>query len=413
MKTGKPTLLSTLTNLRDRLNGRYSDGLATIYKKNLSALEKDFRKTKINKTDALKALVKDVLIAAQIDKKYWGRYTNAPITAYDFLDELRILNKKKNIKNKTLNRYIAEIDALESIKRDRILATGLILIAFLGQVSPLLVHDMPAILQAIHSASTLIPFLGAAYTLGVAAYSFYQTVNNTKMAFKEKFIENFFLLSSAALNLSAYTVAIAVSAMSPLAGALFVVGSVANLGLALARFYTKQCAMKSLGEITPTDTLETQQEKLRAKSEHTEKLQQLAINTVSAALMVGIMAVWCFVPGAALLSIAAIITVTIATNIAGKLNKTSVKNKLISQFEACEATEALKNTECQSVPQRQRSYDSTHALVRQLSVKQAVASINEGQSAVPYQPIIARPLTRAKLDRPDTRQCYDIEQSIA
>ncbi len=273
-----------------------------------------------------------------------GKTVYAQLSVYDFLAELRELAKTDKDK---LEHFIQAIDERdESIKKvlnivrwTLILAASTLPAFFnLGGVT---------LVQSLLAVTLFVPVVGIVFTVGIAAYSFYQnSIDNTKSLY-QRFHDNFFLLASTALNIAAYSVLItAATAMSPLAATLFVVAAGVDVIKEVSNLIKISVENKKLGPITDKDTLEQQQEKTRAANAQVKTRNAVVIELSSAALMVGIVAMWSFAPAGIAVSIAAVVAiglVYLAKKLASSYNEKTMKTHLKDDFSTLENDYEKKN----------------------------------------------------------------------
>jgi hypothetical protein len=371
-----PTLLSSLRILTQNLKGRtdfvrYTDTSASIYDGKLADLNRDFRRTKINESTELCDEVKELLDAANIAPEYYGRFINARISGCEFLKELQQLKTNKNNKNTELDDFINQqlddfikgIDSLEQKKRDRIRFGVFVILAFAVVLSPILIPDVSSVFTALMSIGALIPGLGITYTVGVSLYSVYQTALNKDLSFYEKFRDNFFLLSGAALNITGYVVLITSAVtLNPVAGFLFILGSATNVILEAVKLRDIHHKINALSPILPSDSDVIQAEKnssqaklseldrkyeiVRLKSEYIRIRKEIAFNLIAAVVTVGIIAAWCFIPGGLLVSIFALASIGVVyavKSVATRFNEKASKRKLDANFKKVEEEAELND----------------------------------------------------------------------
>ncbi|GGI91431.1 hypothetical protein [Legionella impletisoli] len=387
-----PTLLSTLNELAKYLeNTPKAKRPNTIYKMNLAKLQRDFRETNINETQELQDKVIRVLIAANIQRQYWGRFVNAPITGYEFLNELLELTNDKE-KKQRLNHFLYEIEQIEKTRTRRFIASLIIVLAGVVEFSPFLVAETPAILNAVFSIGVIIPIVGIVYTFAIAAYSFYQTLKDKRLSFADKFIDNFFLLSSSAINVAAYAVLIAAAAtFNPIAGLLFVVASFMNVTHQLTKLNYVNGKLKELGPIKESDTLVQKQTKIRLQSEYSRIRRDLIINFTAATMMVGIIALWSFTPPGLIISIIAVAAITAVMalkSLVCRINAKLTKKALAHEFEVIEGAELEKGLSSQNDVELVESLDSTNKMTQELGQGDDKESDYIEQARQTYPPVL-------------------------
>ncbi|WP_133131165.1 hypothetical protein [Legionella yabuuchiae] len=359
----KPTLLSTLEELvkylEDDLNAVTPN---SIYKKRLSDFQRDLRETYINETRELQNEVTRVLTAAKIKPKYWGRFVNAPITGYEFLNELLELTHDLEKKSR-VNHFLNEIKQIKKIRTRRLMDVLTVVLVGVAWLAPIFVTQTTAILKAL-------PVLGLVYTLGVAAYSFYQTHKNKRSFFMEKFIDNFFLLSNSAINIARHAILIAAAVtINPIAAILSVVASSINVLHQFVKLNYMQSKLKEHGSIKESDTLAQKQIKTRLRSKSSKMRRDIIINLAAATVMLGIIAFWSFTPPGLIISVvavSAIIAVAVLKKLGCRINAKITKKTLMQTFKDIEQAEVKKDLASQNVADHVEALDSTTKMTLEL-----------------------------------------------
>ncbi len=358
------SLLTTLINFKEYLLNPDAKKFERLeyYKQESTRLNRDFYKKSIQSIDVQDAMV-EILITLNIPKKYWGRYfNNSELSIYEFLKELNEITDKKNKKLKEILQF-AE-DNNEDYQRKIFWVTWLSIGAF-GIIPPfLVVFGQVALttLQSLLAITLFVPVVGMIYTLGIAAYSIYASYRNKVISWEDRFRENFFNLTSALVNVAAYSLVIAAAAtaaLNPIAAALFIIASavlVIKEVVHLVQLNNKP-DRKVCDELFETE-LELQQENARSANQRAKQQNAVIIELVAAVVMVGIVAAWCLVPGGFLvtaLALAAISLVAAAKYFASSSNESIMAAKLKEDYKALEdAAEEQETHQAQAeISQRQ------------------------------------------------------------
>ncbi|KTD37801.1 hypothetical protein [Legionella oakridgensis] len=314
-----------------------------FYDRNMVVFNDDFHKTAINKNKDIQVCVQQLLMALDIPSSKWGRYLNAPLTVYDFLQELQELTRHEH---EEINEFIKLITEKGRNKKRKILIGGSLLLFALSFLPPFLVTGGLTALQSLLAASLFFPVIGLIYTVGIGIYSFYQSFSEPNVSLSHRFRENFSLLASSALNLAAYGVLIAAATtMNPIAAALFVAASLVSVFNEVFHLVLIWNENRKSGPITEQDSLEVRQEKTRIANEYARCRNNVVIALGASIVLAGIITVWSFVPGGIFVSIgilAAIAVVYGLKKLCSFYNDKRMKAHLVQEFEALEYAEEEK-----------------------------------------------------------------------
>jgi len=318
--------------LKDRMHG---------YKKNRAQFKQDFHRATIDEMagDQIDAILDGLGVPSDKRSRFIGKDDNvyAPLTLYDFLLELQSIATKNKDK---LDQFIQLIDKQDnSIKRLLDIISWTLIVAIVTLPTFFNMGGL-TLIQSLLAVTFVIPVVGIVFTVGVAAYSFYQNITAKEKTFYDRFHDNFFLLASTALNIAAYSVLItAAVAMSPLAATLFVVAAGVDLVKEISSLIKLSVEIKQMGAISNDDSLDVRQEKTRMVNQRLKARNAVIIEMGSAALMVGIIAAWSFIPGGLFLSIAAVAAIGVVfmvKKLAASYNEKVMKAKLQDELTADE-----------------------------------------------------------------------------
>ena len=319
------------------------DGIASLekamakYDHKLALLRQDFENITIDNED-VSPLIDQIFQTLEVRAVIRERYEHANITVLQFFLELREAGYQQN---KLTNAFVQMIESRINNKNYLIGYIGAGLVILLSYLPPFFSAGGMSLLQGILAATAFIPIVGMVYTAGVAIYSFYQSINDKKKSWFGFFHDNFFLLAATALNVIAYSILIdAAVSMTPLAGLLFVIATAVYVVKEAISLVKISIQKKQLGPVSEDDSLEVKQHKTRALNDYTKVGNALAIELSSAAVMVGIIAFWSFVPGGIFVSIAAVAAiglVYLGKSLALAYNERTMRTRLQLEFERIEA----------------------------------------------------------------------------
>ncbi|KTC64953.1 Uncharacterised protein (plasmid) [Legionella adelaidensis] len=320
--------------LASYLKAAYGNKLAEIYS--------DFHTKKINEDAEIAAAVQEVLKLINIDQIKKERFQNANITLYEFLSELQQITKRQNAQ---VNEFIRIINSKDKRLENIAAVTSIGAIGILT-LSPVLLNNLPMI-EALLGSAIFFPVVGLVYTIATGLYTLYQSVFDFKTPVMQRFTDNFFLSASTALNVAAYSVLISAAvSVNPVAAILFVAAS--SVDVLKESFNLIKLKLTSPErKINPDDSLADKQEKARADFEYKKARNNLFIALGGAGAMVGIIAVWSFIPGGIFLSVAAVAAigaVYLAKTLLNKYSENRLKEELEQTFEKYEQEEAAKGT---------------------------------------------------------------------
>lgn len=297
----------------------------------------DYYYTPINHPE-LKSSIERILDRTDIGEHQKGRFKNAPLNIYEFLQELEKLTENE-YKRKPINAFIKFI---EEKNKTRLILKGTFIVGVGVSVlsTTFSVFSWPQI-QMILSATLFFPVVGLASTAFLTLYGIYQN-EQSSTPFWSRVRDNTFLLANSVLNMAAYVILLsAASALSPVASGLFIAASCIKAikeSCILIQHLIKQ---KKSGYGSAKDLM-AKQTNAREMFEFKKHRNALVINLTSAVIMVGIMAFWSLVPGGFVISavaIAAMGAVALVQSKALSINEKNMKEQLNNEFERLEGEE--------------------------------------------------------------------------
>lgn len=303
-----------------------------FYNEKPAILARDFHRLKTNSSDEIKESIHTILINLNIPKAEWKKFSE--ITIYEFLLQLARDGHPQ------INYIIEVLDQKTKIGvLDYVLGGGILVSFFIYLLS------LPA-LQVIIKQTTVIvfssiisfPIIGLIFNIGVFAYFFYNYYYDLKKTDFNRTRDILFLILSTAATLAAYAILIATAAtMSPVIAGLYVASAgidflreVFCLGQEFYYYFLYHYNNKSKINENNKDNylrinreyiLEVGFEKIRKElainlRNHREYFREiygfekrryaLAISFIAGLIIVGITALWCFLPGGMVATVVAL-----------------------------------------------------------------------------------------------------------
>lgn len=275
--------------------------------------------TPVNEHDleTVREELEKLFLSLHIPRNQWDRYLKSELNMYTILIEL-----KKNHPARCSAQFDSMLNLIESKKDSGI--NQLILYSVLGLslfgnalMIPALTEAKEALLLFL-STPTALPILGLTYTCAVASYSFYQNYYSQKQTTSKRVRDAAFLSANTLLNMAAYGVWIAASAvMSPLVAGLFVAATCVDVIKESVIAYQDRRAFKnSMAQLpqpgaTTEDNIAAAKDRARQDSGYRKHKAAAIINSTAAVILAVNMAVWCFFPGGILLTAGALATIGI------------------------------------------------------------------------------------------------------
>ena len=343
------SLIDTLTCFNNYIAGgpkKPLDDRMSYYGAKKIDFNRDFYKTTIGSNEDLRKLVCTLLHNLQIDKRQWGRYLDTPLTFYELLVELREQNRNNN----RLNKLIERIDEHSWKQWVKIIFGGVIAIGIIEISLPILTHLVGlSTIQELIAAAIFAPIAGSIVTTAVALYSLYQTLNNKSLSLSQQFLDNFFLLAHVALKFIAFGLLLtAVTTTTPVVATLFVLAEGINVLKEIASL--AHIFIQDLQRVVSRDShdLATLELQARHDFDFIKRRNNVLIDIAAAAVCVGFVAAWCFVPGGLFVAIGVSVgigLVFLAKRWAHHLVEEAIKTQLQRKFEAIEQDEHPRQAE--------------------------------------------------------------------
>ena len=360
-KLSKQKLIKTISLIANALKnqdqGDRNALVAYIDQLKTAPLDEAFFLTPLDSSDDFKQPIKELLDAAKISHEQQGRYKNASITLYDLLVELHEQYKKlhKNNLQNELDKVIIETDLKDLIeildikyksRYEKIVLGGLLFLLGIVGAEP---FGGFTVLQQILTATLFIPVVQLVAAAGVGLYTLYQTTFNKSLPLFNKIRDNFFILASTGLKVSAYSfLVVAACTASPLVSFLTVAGQ----GVTVIHEFFKLMQMKYQGKKRIHDagemTLEKKQEQARFDNLYEKQKKSVWIAFITALVMTLLVAASCFIPGGIFVSIGATLLIGVTYFVQWKATKSVEKQAskdLAAKFEALEAEDRQQRPE--------------------------------------------------------------------
>jgi hypothetical protein len=320
--------------------------ISSLYAAAPISFEKAYRKTKLDERHPQCSVVKILCKKLGVPEDKQQEYLSGNFTIYSLLVDLR-KNGRATVQIDFILSLIDKQLAMPTWMLGTLGALALGLVA--GVVSTLGVPTVATIAQSIIAAVGGIPVAGLAGTGLLALYTLYDNQFDAKRSYFERFRENFFVFSQAALNTASYVlwIAAATAVMTPLVAGL----SVAAAGVDVVKevFYLVNSFRKFInvsaeqiinlksGHETPEQAALREQNFLRAKSEYVKHTNATIINFFAAVALVGIIAVWNFFPPTLVVTVGSVILMGVVYGVKAwltKRNERNIQNELTASLQA-------------------------------------------------------------------------------
>ncbi len=291
----------------------------------------DFFTITLDKHPEVSDFIKKLLDSLGVSPEQQSRYLHQKLTVHECLVEI----------NELANRdYLTDfIDILSKRKKARWInvVLGSVLGGVLGTI-PFFQFGLTA-LQQVVSVAFMASCGGLMYSVAAAiytAYTVYESPERSSSMYQD-FVDNLFIFAKKMLTISAYSVMLIAAVTTPAVLILFVV---ADAILVMKEIAT--LAYIYLYEnpgINPKSSMAEQHTQARELTDYEKRKYAAWVNIVSAILMTGIVAAWCFAPGGIFLIVGALLAiggVYFTTNYLIKQNEKKMDEVLKLRFAAIE-----------------------------------------------------------------------------
>ena len=335
--------INTISDLIQEGNEGKLNDIFFYYQDKMAEFKHDFCVLAINSDANLKEAVSRLLSNLNIPKNQFARYINSPLSFYNLLIELRDHNKNHNDEIKLL---IKIIDNQHKVKWDRLFLLGLVGLLTITCLYPTLADlwQLTA-MQEILAGVLSVPVVGIIFTAVVALDSLYKSFKDKKQTFVDKFNDNFFLLVGSVLKFAAYGLILtAAVSTAPITAILLVVSSFVTIIKESFSLLINIKEKSKLGPIPKEIDLTAAQHLIRLKNDMRKHRNSILLNLAEAAVITGIVAVMCFVPGGlfvAIPSVIALILVSIIKKVINKENEKFMRVRLGEKFNVYERRASL------------------------------------------------------------------------
>ena len=306
------SLLLSLERFNAYIQGASSNSLKIYmrgydYKKKL--LKKDFRRTTVSANADVIRLTQELLKNLNIPEDEWGIY-KSDLTIYDFLIKL----SQQGYSQVDYILHLIDKKNRRFNKLDIALSGGLALL-LLGQI--LSIPNVASLLitaaQGLLESMIGIPIIALIFTCGATIYELYQTYGNKKKTIQQHLHDNLFLSLESLTKIIGQSFLIAAGGtMSPAIAILFVFAALVDASKELSNLFQYYNQYKNSPPISENDNLSVHKAYARRVFGFQQHRNALVINLLAAVAVVGIMAVWCFIPGVLYVTIAALAALALA-----------------------------------------------------------------------------------------------------
>lgn len=282
------------------------DETLSCYDNDMTQLNRDFHQTKINQSDEIHQSIIKILKSLNVSQEEQDS-VNPEQTIYEFLASLAQNGHPQLI-------YL--VDQLDNKKRFRFLKMLLgpgIVVSFIATVFSIAAfHLLIEFLRLITSSLIAFPIIGLISNTFLNIYYIIINQADSKKTLFNRVRDLIFILSSAAIQISAYIFLIVTGvATSPIAGAIFVSGSIFNVFKEIFCLFQEVIIYKSKPYITENEPLYVHKAYARREFEYQKRVNALAINLLCALIVVGISVFWSFVPGGLPIAITALTAMSV------------------------------------------------------------------------------------------------------
>ncbi len=332
------SLLDTLTSFNIYLTNEDDTALhkcMSYYANNSTAFERDFNTIPINANQRIERSVQALLIGLNIPEYQWGRYLGSSLTFNKLIIELHEHNNKENLKLKLFNQLINDTRVR---LREKNIALGFIIGDLVGFSVPIAVRDEGlTYFQKLFATTWFIPIISIVGVCGYKGYDLYNNLTNKKTSYSQKIQDSCFLLVSVTLKIAAYMLLIIKLAFC---NVMDVLQEMATLMRIISEDNKKINSQ--------TTDLSTLQKLTRDKMDYINHRNTALINMASAAVSVGIFAVWYFIPGILVVAcvLIALGIVLLAQSQAKKYNEQILNTRLQHAFEELEKSHHSSDSTC-------------------------------------------------------------------
>ncbi|CDZ77104.1 hypothetical protein BN59_01386 [Legionella massiliensis] len=289
------SLLESLEHFDSYIRGGSSKYLKKYmhrYDDSPEILDIDFHRLRISDSPAIRTRVLSILKNLNIPKKKRKTF-NTNITVYELLTQLS-------------REGHPQVDYLLDLIDDKskISKWGLVLVGGVLASIALYFLSLPAfkfVIDAIKvfaSSVISIPIVGLVYNVGLSLYYFFDIYTDNRKTEFNRWRDSFFQFLNTSANIAAYILLIATSAAaSPVVGGLYVAAAAVDAlkeAFCLVQEFIQYLTSPPIDE---ADQLSVHRAYARRVFGFEMRRNALGINLAAALLLVGITALWCFLPG--------------------------------------------------------------------------------------------------------------------
>lgn len=328
----------SLKEFEKYVNGSSSNSLKkcmTFYDDKEKILKRDFHQTNISANDEIIADINQLLKSLNIPASQWHKY-DKNLSIYHFLLKLAQEGYSQ------IDYIIELIDKKTRLSKLDLFIGGtlstFILACLVAQ--PAVYSIIEAVIQALLASTVGIPIIALFFTLGSTLFNAYQNHTNKKITFINRLRDNFFLFMESTIKTVGYGFLIAAGGtMIPVVACLFVLEALVSVVKEMYSLLQYYIQYKTSPPINESDNLNIHRAYARRVFGYEKHRNELLINITAALILVGIMAVACFVPGGlyiTIASLAAIALVYVVKTAVSKINDIILRNRLQHQLEELE-----------------------------------------------------------------------------
>ncbi|MBA2709740.1 MAG: hypothetical protein H0U57_04000 [Tatlockia sp.] len=298
--------------------------------------ERDFNRIKISSSAETKEWIREILNNLNIPRTDWNKFSPR-LTIYEFLLQLARDGHPQ------INYIIEVIDEKQRLSTLELVLGGGIIFSFIAYLltQPTLQFIINTTVS-FFSSIVSFPILGLVYNLGLYMYYFFDYYKDRKKTNFNRFRDYTFLTLSSAATVAAYIVLITTAAtMSPVIAGLYVTSAAIDFlreVFCLAQEFFQYVYSPPINE---NDYLSVHRDYARRVFGFEKRRNALAISFVAGLVVVGITALWCFLPGgmaATIFALSAIGIVYLLKIVLVKRNEQVLREHLQEQLNILETT---------------------------------------------------------------------------
>lgn len=278
-------------------------------------------------------LLENILEYYGIPKDQWGNYLDQGYSIYEILYRLNAQLEDQH-RQEQVTQIIDLIDTKNLLQYKWRIMTAMLTAAATGAAVYLIpgASFITTAIEVFLASAVGAPILGLAFGVVTGVFGIYQNHFDAKRSRFNRYRDNLFLFSNTALNIAGYIVWLAAAGvMSFPVAMLFIAASINDFLKELFITFQNYIEYAAIKQNTKSDNVLGVRHQIESEIGYKTHMRAAVVSLISAALLVGIMAVWCLLPPATIVtmvSIASIAAVSLVRFIALKYNKSKMTARL-------------------------------------------------------------------------------------